>query len=828
MVRHRIPSVLLSVSALALTGFVAPAFAQDAAPAAPEAQAAEEAAPADSGDIVVTAQKRAERLQDVPLAVTAVTADSLRNRQINDTNSLVAAIPSLSYQQGANPTNTSFRIRGVGTALFGQGVESSVSVVVDGVVAVRSAQGFSELADVERVEVLRGPQGTLFGKNASAGVISVTTARPSNTFEARGDVTIAEHNEYRAKGAVSGPLSDTLRASLSGFYSNVQGTTYNIGTRRWVNGSKGWGIRGKLDWDATENLNFLAAAEYRKTDALCCGSTMVSIVNPVLQQLVGPITASTSNRTINEDSDTYANSTSETYSLTGSLDLGGSTITSISAYQHYTLDVNQPIDRINTAVPLYVGVDGTGQPQAYAFWNQNHGQVDMKAVSQELRISNNGKSDLNYVVGAYFMHSFIDRPFDRRRARCTAGTIGQPCATASTVWQSARSDIRLKQDSVALFGQADYRIVGGLRAIGGVRAQVEQGINTGYRLSGTNYVAGDANFPGNTTVLESAKTHYKASDRAITGKAGLQYEFNRNAQVYASYTRGYKGLGFEMEIGADLENQKAVRPEHVNAYEIGFKGRTSDGSLSVAAAIFRADYTDLQVQANRSNATTGVIQFVTTNAGSSRTQGFEIEATLRPTDGFTVNAAVTYSKSRINIDGLNCAIQQQLAAPVLLTNPVNTCYRVAPAGVTTQAQIDALTDAQRRAITPQQNLRDRPLQASPDWRISVSPRYEFPLGGVDAFVQASANFTSAQNFTAEQDPLAVQPAYVIVDASVGFATADKRYSVSLFVKNLFNEHYLTSLGHNSLLSTIDNPYDLVGTYNKDADRYFGATLGFRF
>ncbi len=134
-----------------------------AMPVAAQDQAVPENEP---GEIVVTVQKRAERLQDVPLAVTAVGADTLASRQINDTNSLVQAVPSLSFQQGANPTNTSFRIRGVGTALFGQGVEPSVSVVVDGVVAVRSAQGFSELADVERVEVLRGPQGTLFGKNA--------------------------------------------------------------------------------------------------------------------------------------------------------------------------------------------------------------------------------------------------------------------------------------------------------------------------------------------------------------------------------------------------------------------------------------------------------------------------------------------------------------------------------------------------------------------------------------------------------------------------------------------------------------------------------------
>ncbi|MDO7835765.1 TonB-dependent receptor [Sphingobium sp. HBC34] len=779
-----------SVVALAAMLIATPGQAQD--------QAAPEAAP---GDIVVTAQKRAERLQDVPLAVTAVGSDTLESRQINDTNSLVQAVPSLSFQQGANPTNTSFRIRGIGTALFGQGVEPSVSVVVDGVVAVRSAQGFSELADVERVEVLRGPQGTLFGKNASAGVISVTTARPSREFEGKGDFTIAEHNEYRARGTVSGPISDTLRARVSGFYSDVQGITRNITTNKWVNGSKSWGVRGKLEWDATESLTFLLAGEYRKTDADCCASTLIQIRNPVLQSLVGPISASRENRQIADDADTYANSKAQTYSLQADWDLGSATVTSISAFQKYELDVNQPIDRIPATSPIFLGTPAFAP---YTFWNQNHGQVDLKAWSQELRIGNNGTSDLNYVVGAFYMHSYILRPFDRRRARCTAGVVGQPCANANIVWQSSASRIRLVQDSIAAFGQADYRIVGGLRAIGGIRVQYEKGTNSGTRIA--PIVAGDAIFPANPPVSGSFSAH----DMAVTGKAGLQYEFSRNAQLYASYTRGYKGLGYEMEISGDLANQKAIQPEHVNAYEIGFKGSTIDRTFSISAALFQADYSNLQVQTNRSDPATGVVQFVTTNAGSSRSRGFEIEATLRPSDSFSVNAAVTYAQSRINIDGLNCPIQLQAAAPVLTGTPINICYRTAA------------------GAAPLQNLRNRALQASPDWRVGVTPRYDYEGDSFNAFAQISANFTSAQNFTAELDPLTVQPAYTLVDATVGITTADKRYGVSLFVKNLFDEYYLTNIGHNSIMSTTANPLDLVANYNKDSSRYFGAIFSARF
>lgn len=791
-------SAMTSAFALAIA-LGSPAYAQDAEVAEAPAAAAEEA-PQDGGEIIVTAQKRAERLLDVPLAVTAVTGDALSDRQITDTNSLVQAVPSLSFQQGANPTNTSFRIRGIGTSLFGQGTESSVSTVVDGVVAVRQAQGFSDLADIERVEVLRGPQGTLFGKNASAGVISVTTARPSRDFTARGELTIAEHDEYRVRGTVSGPLSPTLRARVTGYFNDVKGVTRNIGTNRWVNGSQSWGVRGKLEWDATESLNLLLSAEYRQTDSDCCASTLIRVDNPTLRSLIGAVVPSRENRAINEDTDTYANTRAQTYSLQADWDLGPATVTSITAFQKYDLDVNQPIDRINAPVPIFVGASA-----AYAWWNQNHGVANIQGLSQELRVANNGSSAFNYVAGVFYMHSHILRPFDRRRARCTAGTIGQPCATANIVYQSSASEIQLSQDSIAAFGQFDYNVVGGLKVIGGVRVQYEKGFNRGFRIA--PIVTGDVIFPANPPVSGS----FRADDTAVTGKAGLQYEFSRNAQIYATYTRGYKGLGYEMEISADLANQKALEPERVNAYEVGFKGRTSDGTLTISAAAFLADYTNLQVQANRSDPTTGVVQFVTTNAGKSQTKGVEIEATLRPTDGLSVNASATFAKSSIDIDGLNCPLQLQAAAPVMTGTPINICYRTAA------------------GATPQQNLRGAPLAAAPEWRISVSPRYETEVGSnLEAFGQFAINYTSEQQFAVEQDPLLVQPGYVLVDASIGFKTTDDRYNLTLFVKNLFNENYLTSIGHNSLLSTAASPFDLVGTYNKDSSRYFGATFGVKF
>jgi iron complex outermembrane receptor protein len=758
-------------------------------------------------EIVVTAQKRVERLQDVPLAVTAVSGGLLASRQVNDTATLTQAIPSLTFQQGPNPTNTTLRIRGVGTALFGQGVESSVSVVVDGVVQARQAQGFSDLADIDRVEVLRGPQGTLFGKNASAGVINVVTARPSRDFEGRADLTIAEHGEYRGKGTVSGPLTDTLRARLTGFYNDVRGFTYNTTTGDHVNGQKSWGVRGKLEWDAASNLKLLLTGEYRKTNSDCCIASSIR-TSGAFAQLEAPIVASPTNRQVAENTPTYANSNQKTFSLQGDWDLGPVTVTSITAYQDYYLKVNQPIDRINSDPVRFVG---TGA--AYASWPFNQGILDLSQFSQELRLGSNGGGDLTYVAGVYYSYGDIKRPFARRRALCASGVLGQPCAVAPT-YQSSSSFAELKTNSVAAFGQAEYRIVGGLKLLGGLRVQYENGKNYGTQLG--IVTTGDTLLPGVPPVGGGT---LKDHDTAVTGKAGLQYEFSRNLQVYGTYTRGYKGIGYNMEASTNFATQTVLDPEHVNAYEVGLKGRAVDGALTFAIAAFRSDYSNLQVQTNRSDPVTGVTNFVATNAGSSRSQGVEVETTVRPTRNFTINGSFTYTDSTVNINGLNCPLQLQAAAPVLTGDfPTNSCFRPRTTvnGVLTTG-------------TPQQNLRNARLPASPKFRIGVTPRLDTEISDtLSAFAQVSVNYQSRQQFAIEQDPLLVQKAYTLVDATVGVHTPDERYTLSVFVKNLFDKNYYTSMGHNSLIATAANPLDIVANYNKDADRYFGATLGVKF
>jgi iron complex outermembrane receptor protein len=788
-IRTLIPAGLLLVSV------ASPAFSQTAA---------DNAAGSLGPDIVVTAQKRTERLQDVPLAVSVLSAATLAAREINDTTNLVQAVPSLSFQQGNNPTNTTFRIRGIGTSLFSQGVESSVSVVVDGVVAARQAQNFTDFADIERVEVLRGPQGTLFGKNATAGVISVITARPSNQFEAQANATIAEEGEYRISGTASGPLTQNLKARLTGYYNDVGGYAENTKTSTNANGFESWGVRGKLEWNVASNLDLLLAADYRKSNADCCNGILVKANNPQRTVLAGPVLiAPDSNQVWNNDQ-TFADSTQKTISLQGDLDLGSATLTSITAYQDFNLRNNFEVDRIGYDTPVFIS------PTATAQQNYNYGETHVRQFSQELRVSSRGGGRLSYVGGVYYSNLDLDRSFARRRALCATGTFAQACTATS--FQSLASQATNRSTSIAGFGQLEYELLTHFKLIGGVRLQHETNSVAGERLG--VIVPGDGTFGGTA----SARAKQSASDTALTGKVGAQYEFSRRAQLYATYTRGYKGLGFDTEITADFAHQKPVLPEYVNAYEVGFKGQTSDGRLTVAAAAFLADYTNLQIQANRSDPTTNIVTYIQTNAGSSQTKGFELETTWRPFTGFSVNAAATYARARLNADGLNCPTQLQAGAPtyaVGAAHPTNLCYKYQYVTVSGTTAVSAAT----------QDVRNGVLPASPAWRVNVSPRFEHALGQtLQGFLQIDYSFQSKQGFAVEQDPLLVQKAYSLVDLSIGVHRPDSRYTLTFFVKNLFNQNFYTSISSATLLPSNTTTLDIYANRPKNADRYVGGTL----
>lgn len=258
-------SSALSLASLAML-VAAPAGAQDTAAPAPE-----EAAP---GEIVVTAQKRSENLQDIPLSVSVLSGEALEMAARPSIESASQMVPSLNFLKSGTTLNQTIFLRGVGTATFSIAGEPSVSTVVDGVVYARSGEAFSDLVDVAQMEVLRGPQGTLFGKNASAGVINITTRMPERELGGTVEASYFDRNEFRLKGSINLPLGDALASRFTAFYGDYDGNIRNATVGEWVNGYKHYGARGQLLYDPSDDLRIYLAADYYKNDDDCCAEVI--------------------------------------------------------------------------------------------------------------------------------------------------------------------------------------------------------------------------------------------------------------------------------------------------------------------------------------------------------------------------------------------------------------------------------------------------------------------------------------------------------------------------------------------------------------------------
>ena len=259
-------SSALPLAALALVAFAAPAYAQDAAKD-------DDGAP---GEIVVTAQKRAENVQDVPVAVSVLSGERLAEASRPSIESASQMVPSLNFLKSGTTLNQTIFLRGVGTATFSIAGEPSVSTVVDGVVYSRSGEAFSDMVDVAQMEVLRGPQGTLFGKNASAGVINITTQMPKMEFGGALEASYFDRNEYRLKGSVNLPVGQDLAARFTGFYGEYDGNIRNTTTNSWVNGYKHYGVRGQFLYEPSNDLRVYVAADYYKNDDDCCADIIAT------------------------------------------------------------------------------------------------------------------------------------------------------------------------------------------------------------------------------------------------------------------------------------------------------------------------------------------------------------------------------------------------------------------------------------------------------------------------------------------------------------------------------------------------------------------------
>ncbi|WP_234024772.1 TonB-dependent receptor [Tsuneonella amylolytica] len=782
-------SMLRASSALGLFGAGFAAFApsavaaQEATPPAPLTQT-EDSAP---GEILVTAQKRTESLQDIPLSVSVLSGEALDTASRPSIESAAQLVPSLNFAKSGTTLNQTIFLRGVGTATFSIAGEPSVSTVVDGVVYARSGEAFSDLVDIAQMEVLRGPQGTLFGKNASAGVINVTTKMP--TFEPGGTVEASyfDRNEYRVKAAVNIPLTQDLAARFTGFSSFYDGNIRNVAYDTLVNGYNHKGVRGQLLYDPGAGVRLYFAADYHKNDDDCCADI---IGTPPINAATGAVLPTTSNlaftvlptplyedtRAVNQNLITRTKETGWGVSGQADIDVGTLTLTSITAYRKYD----------NTEVR-----DGDWLPQAYVGFNQLHdiGPQKSNTLTQEFRLTSPGNQFLDYVLGLYYSRARSERIFQRDDVVCTARAgaptgVLIPCGSAfanPATFPSGVADFGSTFKNYAAFGQVKLNIADTLRLIGGLRYSHDE-LSVFHSRNTTLAGPGiQPSFPTTPTGTGQPTTIFtdKTENDNLSGKAAVQFDVSDAVMAYASYTRGYKGPAYNVFYNLTATGTNVIDPETSNAYEVGLKNTLFGGRMTLNLAAFYAKY--FNFQANNPDLVAGVVVTRFTNAGDVSTRGVEVDLNWRPFDDFTISGGVAYTDAHVDE------------------------FNVAPGAAAT-------------AVVPP----GTPLGFAPKWKGALAADYRVRTGGaVDVFLGANGNYQSKQlslfSPNAVQRQLGTIPAYGLVNASAGFGDVDDVWRITFQVRNIFDKAYAAAIVNGGP----------GGSYRyqipRDADRYWGVT-----
>lgn len=696
-----------------------------AAQSAPEKPQAEP----DISDIVVTAQRREQSLQDVPISITAVSGEDLRDSGIVRTEDLQFKVPSLTLLANNAPQGQLNLVRGVGTFSYSNAVEASVGTVVDGVVLGRQGMAFMNLFDVARVEVLKGPQGTLFGKNASAGLINITTATPSFTFGGVAGASYGNLNDVLLNAAVTGPVSDAVAVRLTGSFNRRDGFVEQPLRGERTGNLNRYGGRAKVLIEPGTQGSLLLTAEYSEIDERCCHWTVrqAGAQAPIISNIVtdfGPgnrIDASES--PIRNRSKVFGASADARIELSEAL-----TLTSITGYRSWVNWNSGETD--GTPLPIL------GAPGDVA-------RAEYDQFSQELRLASDPASVVYFTAGLYY---FI---IDTKASGQTSGNLGAPLPPGFLFRSQINS--ATTGENYAAFGEVAFRPLPGLLVTAGGRL-LHDSITARYNRAG--------NFPlPGTTLGDTSSGSGKRGDTNFVARGIIQYDWTPQIMTYASVSRGYKGFGADdtnpvPAFPAGGFGATFATPETSLNYEVGARTQFLDRRLTVNATAFRTDFRNFQTTIFDPR----VGQFVLLNADSYRTQGIEADLSLRPTRGVTLSAAGAY------IDAKSRRFPNAVCDPAAVT-PGVPCN----GGVRNVSGLRA------------------PLAPRFAFNVSAEIDREIGASGFGLFGRLDYAWKDDVLFNFDQDPSKVQPAYGLLNGRVGATYGKVR--VSVYSRNLFDQRY---------------------------------------
>lgn len=795
-------------------------------------------------EIIVTSQKTEETLQEVPIAVSVLGSDQIEQAfASNNLESLTTLLPSVSFRKGTTNANSAITIRGIGTISFSDAAEPSVATVVDGVVLGRSGQAFGDLYDIERIEVLRGPQGTLFGKNASAGVVNIITKRP-NQDEVEGYVSASyfQDQEYQVKGRISGPLSDEVAASLTLTRSEFDGFITNLFNNREVNGYDRWGGRAQVLWEPSETFNALFTYEHTESDDDCCADIPAlaanngrfadsqaapggnGIVDPGNgQRPVADIQLDT--RVIDQDFPTRTINNFDSFSVNLEKEaFGGHTLTSITSFREWINTEFREGDFTSTG-----GSDVTPVFDV-PFLLHDVGTRDNSQFSQEFRIQSPAGQRLNYQLGAYLFALDIESDFTRD-ASCqnNGGQVqsildanpGLTCNANDIV--SATSFSAVDFENYAVFGQADYDLLDGLNVVFGFRwtrdevsfihSRVNndpfgrQGVGVrpdlpngqfsfasgGFAIPNDNVPTGEFDINGDPILVDVPANTGRVTNNDFSIKAGVNADLGRLfgndanlGNAYFTYAQGYKGPAFNVFFNQGTTDTLPIDPEESDHFEIGYKLQLPTFLLNIAA--YTTDISGFQ--ANAFDNSTGVTITRLTNAGEVRTRGIEVDAVWSPNEYMSFTGGIA----------LNDAEIQSFNSPINPTTGVPDF----PSGI----------------------FAGEDLLFSPDFNYTFGANFTYPVTDqADLFLNTTFAHVDEQESLlpgGNPDPAinpfpipaqSLLPSYDLWDLSVGVEWEEK-YRVTFIVKNLLDDSFVTTNSGDTFRFQIP----------READRYVGVNF----
>ncbi|GAB3113432.1 TonB-dependent receptor [Aestuariicella hydrocarbonica] len=724
--KNQLPKLYRATAFAALTGAIAgvsPVYAQGKGFALEE--------------VVVTARKREESAEDIPIAISSMGEMAIEAMGATAMGDLVGSVPNLAMDPNGNSLN-SWGMRGIVSVTRNAGQESGLGVYIDGVYAGRPAAFNFPMNDIQQVEVLRGPQGSLFGRNTIAGAINITTKKPSEELQGQIKLSLGNYERQDIQGSVAGPIIDgVLSGKISGFSYQQDGYVDNLYDGDSYMSDDRVGGRGALYWTPTESLEITLSADYLEQDNdQLFGMTLEPVLN-TLEPGSGwyqPDPYKT-----NQNDPNRERIESGGTSVTVNWDLpSGHTLTSITSQR---------------SADFILQADDDAGPYTLSY---SQFEDNSDTFSQEIRIASPSADNFDYVVGYYYMDQEVD-------ALRSTSVVGYPDTQTGIIVNSS-----VNSESWALFGTANFYLTDALTLSVGLRYTDEE--------KDSEYSQVDNVGLGFADVVFSPSQQ----DDAWSGDISLGYAINESINAYASVRQGVKSGGFQTDI-IDFTDVNAFvfGPEEAISYELGVKGMFFERRLKVNGAVFRTDYTDMQV-----GQLLG-LGFTTTNAGESQIDGLELEVEWLATENLAL--------------GLSLGL------------------------------LDHEYTAYDGCAGENTSCKGNKLQLVSDWTASANVDYTFPLSNGSAF-NAHLDWTARDNYftDAVNDPDLVVEQRFLLNGRIGYVTADDSLSVHLWAKNLTDEEYdallwkypVTPLFYGAQTSGLER---LIGE-----PRTFGVEVGYRF